>query len=393
MRNAYEIARHEIIEPNLFEVRGAAFCAEDIYEFVGKDQFVCTFAFRAGSDSHKAYGRSIVGTVVYSPKQHTALASQHSQASTEESNVLRVRCLRPDLSQMALDDLRYRGVLITDVEEISFIPFKRPTKKNTDGTKEVPGVMYVELEGTKHMDVDMLFQNLATLKHNAGTELVPYERERLIGVTLGMNDGRIDSRILRQFGFTPKQASASVEIGFHTLMTRKRRGVLTDTQAETLKELTAIRWVDRTQMLVREIERSGVSASALKADAEALAAIQDSIEHFEPHVLVAGKKQIYWELGGYLHIAMRHVKEMQLGPYKGKTPFPYKAADLEALVEQVLGQVQGEIREHFEASPPHKDFSRHGRMAVFFNGDYFHLKIDAKRRLVQFHAIGEGLAG
>lgn len=392
MRNAYEIVRHDLIEPNLFEVRGAAFCAEDIFEFVGKDQVVCTFAFRTGSDSHKAYGRSIVGTVVYSPKQHAVLASQHSQASIEERDVLRVRCLQPALSQMGLDNLRYRGVPITDVEEITFIPFMRPIKKNADGMKEVPGIVYVELEGTQHIDVDMLFQNLATLKHNAGTELIPYERERLIGVTLGMNDGRIDSRILRQFGFIPERASASVEIGFHTLMTRKRRGVLTDTQVETLKDLTAIRWVDRSQMLLREIERSGLSAAALKADADALAAIQSSIEHFEPHVLVTGKKQIYWDLEGYLHIAMRHVKEMQVGSYKGKTPFPYKAADLETLVEQVLRQVEDEIRKHFEASPPYKDFGRHGRMAVFFNGDYFHLKIDAGGRLVQFHAIGERLA-
>jgi hypothetical protein len=393
MRNSYEITRDELIEPNLYEVRGAAFCAEDIFEFVGKDQLVCTFVFRAGGDSHKTYGRSMVGTVVYSPKQHDALASQRSQANTEESDVLRVRCLQPALSQMALDHLRYRGVPISDVEEISFIPFMRPAKKNAGGTKEVPGVVYVELDGAQHVDVDMLFQNLATLKHNAGTKLIPYERERLIGVMLSMHDGRIDSRILSQFGFTPEQASASVEIAFHTLMTTKRRGVLTDTQVGMLRDLTAIRQIGRIQMLLREIKRSAVSAAALRADAEALTAIQSSIEHFEPHVLLASKNQIYWDLEGYLHIAMGHVKEMQVGSYKGKTPFPYKAADLETLVEQVLRQVEDEIRSHFEASPPYKNFGRHGRMAVFFNGDYFHLKIDAEGRLVQFHAIGERRAG
>lgn len=388
MRNTYEIFRHEMIEPNLFEVRGAAFCVEDLFEFVGKDQFVCTFVFRGGSAARATYGRSIVGTVVYSPKQHASLVNQQSAARIEDPDVLRVRCLRPDLSQPALDNLRYRGVSIADVAEISFISFMRPTKRNVDGTKEVPGVAYVELDDTKHIDVDMLFQNLATLKHNAGTELIPYERERLIGVTLGMNDGHIDSRILKQFGFTPEQASACVEIGFHTLTTRKRRRVLTDAQAETLKHLTAIRWVDRAQLLVREIERSGVSAATLKADAEALAAIQNSIEHFAPHVLVTGKKQIYWDLEGYLHIAMRHVKEMQIGSYKGKTPFPYQAADLETLVEQVLRQIEDEIRRHFEAPPPHSNFSRHGKMAVYFNGDYFNVKIDPAGRLVQFHAIG-----
>lgn len=385
MRNAYELVRYKMMEPNLIEVRGPAFCIEDLFELVGRDQFVCTFVFREGTEAHKRYGREVTGSVVYSPKQSAALGDHTSASAIEDSDILRIRCLDPDFDQKLLDDLKYSGVLISDVQEISYIPFLRPSKSNPDGTKQVPGVIYVDLPDTSSVDVDVLFQNLAVKKNNAGTELIPYEKERLIGITLGINDGHIDSRILKHFGFDTARASASTEVAYHTLMTRQRRGTLSEVQATTLRDIRAMRLIQRLKAFLAEMQRSGVSAAALKDDASAVRAIQESIDDFEPHVLLSGKKQIYWDIEGYLHIAMRHAREMQLGSFKSKTPFPYRAADLETLVEQVLGQIEGEIHQHFNRPPPVPSFGRHGKMAVYFNGDYFCIKIDPQGRLVSFY--------
>lgn len=385
MRNTYEIVRHDLIEPSLIEVRGSAFCIEDLFELVGRDQFVCTFKFRHGTSASTEFGRTVTGTVEYSPMQRAVLSGRTPEVALEDSNALRIRCLQPRLEQKALDNLKYGGVALSDVEEISYIPYSRPLKTHPDGTKEVPGIEYVELGDTSSIDVDILFQNLAASKNNSGTELIPFEKERLIGITLGINDGRIDSRILRHFGFDVAQASANIEIAYHTLMVRQRRGTLTDEQTEALRGIRAIRQMKRLKAFVSEMERSGVDASWLKGDSSAVHAIQESMESFEPHVLVHGKKQIYWDLEGYLHIAMRHVREMQLGSFKGKTPFPYRVTDLETLVEQVLGQVSEEIHQHFAKSPPITSFGRHGKMAVYFNGDHFNLKIDTDGRVVSFH--------
>ncbi len=385
MRNVYQIIRHELIEPNLIEVRGSAFCLEDLFELVGRDHFVCTFKFRNGTNACTEYGRTVTGTVEYSPRQRAVLSGNTSEVALDDSSALRIRCLQPSLDQKTLDNLKYGGVALSDVEEISYIPYSRPSKTHPDGTKEVPGIVYVELGDTSSIDVDVLFQNFAALKNNSGTELIPFEKERLIGITLGINDGRIDSRVLRHFGFDVTQASTNVEIAFHTLMVRQRRGTLTDGQAEALRDIRAIRQLKRLQALLSEMKRSGVDATSLKDDLSAVRAIQESMESFEPHVLVNGKKQVYWDLEGYLHIAMRHVREMQLGSFKGKTPFPYRVTDLQTLVEKVLGQVTEEIHQHFAKPPPFTSFGRHGKMAVYFNGDHFNVKIDADGRLVSFH--------
>jgi hypothetical protein len=96
-------------------------------------------------------------------------------------------------------------------------------------------------------------------------------------------------------------------------------------------------------------------------------------------------KQVYWDLSGYLHIALRHVKEMQIGSFKGKTAFPYRLTELETLVERVLEQIEDEIYAHFGKPVPHGEFRRIGKWAVFFNGDHYALRIDPSGRLTTFY--------
>jgi hypothetical protein len=383
--NEYEVVRNELLEPNLLEVRGAEFCIEDLYAFVGRPEHVCRFVFREETDAHKTYGASLTGLVVYSPTQKAALERSEARANIEDAGLVRIRCVDPELPRHLLDDLKYGGISILDIEEISYIPFASRAKINEDGTKEVPGIVYLDIDDTRDIDVDKLFQNLVNLKNNGGTEPIPYEKEKFIGITLGQNNGRIDSRILTQFGFDVASASANTEVGYHALMTKKRHRTISEVELDSLRELEAIRWMKRASLLLKEIERSGVRVTELKDDQARLGVIQKSVEKFEPHVLLHGKKQIYWELAGYLHIALRHVREMQVGLFKGKTPFPYGATDLEILVERVLAQVAEEIRTHYEKARPRSAFSRHGKMSIYFNGDFFSLKIDEGGRLVSFY--------
>jgi len=388
VRKAYEVAQHQVLDVPFFEVRGAEFCAEDLFELVGKNEYTCTFRFRAGSDAHNVFGGSITGSIVYSPKERAALLSEQSSAETGGCKHVRIQCVRPELPQELLDELRYKGSLIADIEQVQFLPYSPPQEANPDGTKKVPGIIHIDLpENALEADIDLLFQSYVVMKHNDEVELIPYEKERLIATILEMRGGRIDSRILSTLEFTPSEASESAEICFHRLTMRKRRGALTEADQERLNDLSAIRWLTRAKLLMEEIQRSGVVA--VNADAGAIATISKSMTDFESHVFLTRKKQVYWDWAGYLHIAMRHVRELQVGSFTAKTPFPYKADDLELLVGQVLRQVEGEIDRHFEGPPPRKEFRRQGAMAVYFNGDYFHLRIDQNGRLIQFHAVGE----
>lgn len=113
----------------------------------------------------------------------------------------------------------------------------------------------------------------------------------------------------------------------------------------------------------------------------------DSINSFSPNILLHGKKQIYWDIDSYIHIVMRHIKRYQFGAAKSKSSLPYKVQELETLIEQVLRCVQEEYRSHCSVNPE-SNFTRQGRMAVVYNGDHYHLRIDPKGRLIQFYSVG-----
>ena len=89
----------------------------------------------------------------------------------------------------------------------------------------------------------------------------------------------------------------------------------------------------------------------------------------------------------YIHIALRHLKDHQFGSYVLKTPFPYKSSDLEILIEKVLGRIEEEIKQYL-MSGPENDFTRHGKMAVFYNEDHYNLRVNPEGRLTQFHMVG-----
>lgn len=86
-------------------------------------------------------------------------------------------------------------------------------------------------------------------------------------------------------------------------------------------------------------------------------------------------------------IALGHIREMQVGSLAAKTPIPYRAKDLEMLIEKILATVPEDIHSHFDESPS-KVFYRAGARSVYFHDDYYSFHINPDGRLINFHPLG-----
>ncbi|WP_135622237.1 hypothetical protein [Solemya pervernicosa gill symbiont] len=113
---------------------------------------------------------------------------------------------------------------------------------------------------------------------------------------------------------------------------------------------------------MKELSKAGISNKYNSSDNCTIAAVLESSKGFYPSVLLHGKLQVYWDIDSYVHIALRHVKDYQVGGLREKTPFPYKSSDLKSLIEKVLQRVELEIKEYLESGQT-TDFTRHGKMA------------------------------
>lgn len=385
MKNNYKIIDYRDLGLPSVEVFGAAFHYQDLYEIVGKSQFMTTFELRAGSLSYGEFGHSLLGVVFYDRKALDSLVASFHTGQEISKKRIRIDSPSRELSDAKKGDLKYRGLNVEDIESISFLPYREELKKYDTGEKKVPNVIEIEVD-CSDLDTDILNQNYLITKHNSGVKLVRYEKEQLIGITLAFNNGSIDSRILSEFGVTEEDLKTNLNIWLSLYKVKERRSLLTEFDKTNFSEIKSILAMERFNKILKELNHVGISNDIEDSDKPVFKSIFEAVDKFSPSIILHGKKQVYWDVDSYIHLALRHLKDYQLGDFKQKTPFPYKSTDLKSLIEKILYRIKPEIEEYL-ASNSTTDFTRHGKMAIVYNEDHYHLRINPEGRLVQLHTV------
>lgn len=368
------------------EIAGNAFNAKDIYEFIGREQYSSTFAFKVGSPAYKEYGLNLTGFPCYDPKTKTLLESGHNLSEIELISQLKIEATIGELSAAQKHELRYKGICISDIESISFLQYRQNTKFHSTGEKKIPNIVEIKAD-ISDLDHHILLINYLTSKHNHGVELIDFEREELVGLLLARDDFSIDTRILDALGFSVEQIKVNHAIWYHAYNSLDRQGQINQEKIESFKEMKLLDSLTRMNALAIELKNSGALDLNLINQSEKIKKICEQAIKFKPSILMHGTQQVYWDLQSYIHITLRHVKDYQLGGFKEKTPFSYRANDISRLIEKVLRCIEEDLRIYL-AEKPTRNFKRHGSMAIEFNGDYYNISIEPTGRVEQFHMIG-----
>ena len=383
MRNNYQIIDYSELGLPTMEVVGEIFHYQDLYELVGKNQFMTTFKLTEGSASYLEYGDSVLGVIFYDRKTLDFLEASFQAAHEVNKQKIRIDSPCRELNEEKKGDLKYRGITVEDIASISFLTYKRESEIYETGEKKVPDIIEIEVD-CSDFDADVLNQNYLVSKLNSGTKLVQYEKEQLIGITLAFNNGRIDSRVLKEFCFTEEDLKTNLNIWINLYKVKERRKQLTEVDKKNYAEVKGILSLDRFNKILKEFTNAGIAGSLKDSESENLKKIFVAVEDFSPSILMHGKRQIYWDIDSYIHIALRHLKDYQIGHFKLKTKFSYRTEDIKSLIEKVLQRIESEIEDYF-SSEKTVDFIRHGKMAVYCNGDHYHLRINKDGRIIQFH--------
>lgn len=387
MRNQYKIIDYSDLGLPSVEVYGERFHYQDLYDLLGKSQFMTTFELKIDSLSFQEYGGSVLGVVFYDRKAMSSLENAIQSGCEVPKERIRIDSPCREISEEKRGDLKYRGIRTEDIASIAFLPYKRQPETYDTGEKKVPNIIEIEVD-CSGIDPDILNQNYLVSKHNSGTQLAQFEIEQLVGITLAFNNGRIDSRVLKMFGFKRENLKTNLEIWMSFYKVKERRNQMTDIDKKNHFEIEGILSLDKINKVAKELTATELTGTIRDSESETIKSIFEVVKDFSPSILMHGEKQIYWDLDSYIHISLRHLKDFQVGGFKSKTSFPYKASDLKSLIEKVIHRVEAEVVAYF-SSDPTSDFTRHGKMAIFYNGDHYHLRISATGRLVQFHSVGE----
>ena len=125
MKNKYEITRYGIKGTQFIEVRGVSFCCEDLYEIVGKNQFMSTFGFKTGTDALNKFGQSVTGVIYYHKDELSLFHRDHEKRATLKNINVKIDSPMRELTLSQREDLKYGGISASDIEYVSFIPYGR----------------------------------------------------------------------------------------------------------------------------------------------------------------------------------------------------------------------------------------------------------------------------
>ena len=158
MRNNYQIIDYSELGLPTMEVVGEIFHYQDLYELVGKNQFMTTFKLTEGSASYLEYGDSVLGVIFYDRKTLDFLEASFQAAHEVNKQKIRIDSPCRELNEEKKGDLKYRGITVEDIASISFLTYKRESEIYETGEKKVPDIIEIEVD-CSDFDADVLNQN------------------------------------------------------------------------------------------------------------------------------------------------------------------------------------------------------------------------------------------
>jgi len=138
MRNKYRIVDYSELGVSYIKVYGDPFHYQDLYEIVGCNHYMTTFQLRVNSESYVEFGPTVLGVICYDSTYLKALESSLVNGTEIAEPRVRIKAAERDRSLQQKGDLKYRGLKVSDIEQISFLPYKRETEKHETGEKKYP---------------------------------------------------------------------------------------------------------------------------------------------------------------------------------------------------------------------------------------------------------------
>lgn len=363
------------------------FSVEELYYMYGQyDKFV-GIEFHKFSDAAKKYGRSIGGIFIYGKKERRDL-----EATINSDNIRRTNGLvkidvssNDNLNEELVKELIEFGFNSGDIYEILNSNTPLANAYTQKGKKEIPNTININVDFSKTDPCKLALYNL-NMRLRDGRLLIKGEWDEYCGYNLHYSPEIKDDKNLKDKIYN-EEGTKKKEVRFYELMAKQRNSDITK---EELKEFSALlkdRRIERFEILKDELKKTGInSLEKFKFDhPDIYMEIFSTSLIFNDDVLSHTKSPIpvYWDFKSYLHIYLRHCDELQpAGHFKAKTPFQYKQKDIRRILSIAVEQLEDKIQARLSLG---LDFRTYGEKALYFNGNYYSMRIESNGRVDSFY--------
>ncbi|GAA4363904.1 hypothetical protein GCM10023185_32960 [Hymenobacter saemangeumensis] len=356
----------------------------NVYKLIGRDDKAGLLEFVPGSDAHQEYGDTLNVVLVYTQAEREALEEIMVSGSTaaDVAGTVKVRYLGFDLPAEKQQQLLTTGVNTADINSIYYVNGPSENTFHSEATRSVEPMVIKMQKLPKGGDYDWIY-GFVKAQVAQGIGLTPHDRNFYLAAKLYFEPAAITAEEDAEMrdGDNLKEG-----VEAELLRLKEEREDITAEEKERAQALLKGKCSQCYALLEQALQDVGSSMVKLfKKNPEQLAKLFMSVVSFEDRKLgVDGKIPIYLDLAGYLHVYMRHVKEMKVEKtFEHKDNFQWAEKDVLMVMENVIMQVEDEVQRHFEQHPG-KRYQRYGSQSVYYLGDYYNLYIEPDGRISTF---------
>lgn len=355
------------------------FTQEGIYAQAGQFDKIVTVSFRPESDSSREYGNWITGEFLYYPQERLKLENKPSKIESLSESV-RFLYRSNDLSPEKIKKLEKEGIPLADISNIMVMAFEQVNKFIQPEKRKLPlTTLKIEVDFSEIDDVKFTIK-IHNDAYKMGFLQAPHEDEEFFAACLIDNQGVLETELREMINDDVRINPNNVQL--HYLRFKKRRTGLTEEEFKEIGILYRQRDAERVSILAQELKSATSGMKQPKTASEKyLQTLLTFVYTFHDETLLRGKYPVWWDFNRFIHIYLGHIDILQLGNKKIKTPFQYKPEEIKDLIKVILRNESEEIQRHLGDG---SGYNREGKRSVYYNGDYYTIRISEAGRLMTF---------
>lgn len=363
------------------------FTQSDIYHICGKSDSVVTVSFRTDSESEELYGSDITICVVYTRAQRVLL--EKDSESLNDTPYVKAKYLLFDLDDDKVLLLSTKGFKVADVTSLLVLENQQKENFYTSKDNRILNQLKIPFEPNgDSSDIYWMYGFLCKLRKD-GVALTKDELSEYLAYKLILESDELSEDEKMQV-FDDQGRICNNDVSWVYLKWKEVTQRLTDKDKEALAKLSKGRMYERIVKLDNYLKGIGGLKNLAKKCPEKCKLIVDKVLHFKDiRYNITGKHLLFLDLDGFLHIYLRHVRELTIeGLYSERTKFQLEENDVLPVMNQVLTSINEEYQ-LFREQYPDRSFRKYSDHAIYYNGDYYRIVVGVNGRVVTFFKENE----
>jgi len=365
---------------------------EQIFKEYGQYDSFVHLTFYQNSKAYNSFGETLSGTFLYDKDKRIELQRniEIEPISQTGGYIQFIPSTLLGISSENREHLDRIGILSSDIELISSFNFRpRENRFVLSGQKELQNVIILDVPESENpeLEIDRIKIGIYSDKLKNEDNLLPEEMCELIGLLQFHNNKRISPEVKDEL--TDENTGKLIPaIRYYELKAKLIHSTITKEEELEFNQLEGRRINKKMKLVEKELQKSSEKlkeiAKTYKTNFYSLLYLCMTFDAGDMR-LSHKKYPVWWDFERFLHISIRHVKEVKVGErFDEKSVFQYKFKDVKRIIEAVIEKVYGDYILYLGKNPD-KVFIRRGGRSAYYDGVYYRIEIEPSGKLRAFH--------